>query len=115
MLPSGMCASVFYSVTVLRGQIFVELALFLAKIVVPVSFTGLGGVYSGLAHFIPGGVIWARTDYTRVKLVGGVNLGCYTGTYEILTLCTHTYIYVCKKYSAEDLFPITVYSECLLT
>ena len=46
-----MCASVFTALFVL-SQIFYGLALFLAKIVVPVSFTGLGA-YS---YFIPG--VW---------------------------------------------------------
>ena len=77
----------FTAIFVLWGHIFIGLAQFLAKIVSHV-FTGLGGIFWA-SSLISGGIICYRIDYTRVysslaqiipaiKLVGGVNLGCYT-------------------------------------
>ena len=86
-----MCASVFYSVICVEESEFCWISSISSQDCCPLGFYWDRGVYSGLAHFTPGGIIWTRTDYTRVYsrlaqnipglnwLGGGVNLGCYTG------------------------------------
>ena len=68
-----MCANVFTALFVLKGQIFVGLALFLAKIVVLVTFTGLAQIIPRVK--LVGGLIWtvipglfARLKYSNIRM-----------------------------------------------